>query len=152
MFLFHVVCFVLNNLASSTHFRNPQPPPQRVFTDVTLVCKDGKPPAAHNGILTSTSPFFMNILKRTSILIHLQSSHSPLHSKLSVAWKGFQEMASHCIHFAGQNLHCQSMTWPIMTNVQAHFPLHNVWKDHLRRRQTGVARKAPSMKWRISEV
>ena len=24
-------------------------------------------------------------------------------------------MASHCIHFAGQNSHCQSMTWPIMT-------------------------------------
>ena len=37
-----------------THFRNPQPPPRRVFTDVTLVCKDEKPPAAHNGILTST--------------------------------------------------------------------------------------------------
>ena len=24
-------------------------------------------------------------------------------------------MPSHCIHFAGQNSHCQSMTWPIMT-------------------------------------
>ena len=48
------------------HFRNPQPPPGRVFTDVTLVCKDGKRPAAHNGILTSTSPFFINILKRTA--------------------------------------------------------------------------------------
>ena len=24
----------------------------KVLTDVTLVCKDGKPPAAHNGILT----------------------------------------------------------------------------------------------------
>ena len=36
------------------HFRNPQPPPRRVFTDVTLVCKDEKPPAAHNGIVTST--------------------------------------------------------------------------------------------------
>jgi hypothetical protein len=86
--------------------------------------------------LTLASPFFMNILKRTSILIHLQSSHSPLHSKLSVAWEGFQEMALHCIHFAGQNLHCQSMTWPIMTNdqVEDHFPLQNVWKDHLRPR------------------
>ena len=24
-------------------------------------------------------------------------------------------MTSHCIHFAGQNSYCQSMTWPIMT-------------------------------------
>ena len=98
-----------------SHFRNPQRPPGRMFTDVTLVCKDGKPPAAHNGILTSTSPFFMNILKRTSILIHLQSSHSPSHCILSVALEGFLEMALHCIHFAGQNSYCQSMTWPIMT-------------------------------------
>ena len=97
------------------HFRNPQPPPGRVFTDVTLVCKDGKRPPAHNGILTSTSPLFMNILKRTSILIHLQNSHYPLHCKLSVAWEGFLEMTLHYIHFAGQNYHCQSMTWPIMT-------------------------------------
>ena len=34
------------------------------FTDVTLVCEDGKQVEAHKVILTASSPFFMDILKR----------------------------------------------------------------------------------------
>ena len=105
-----------------------------MFTDVTLVCKDEKPLAAHNGILTLTSPFFMNILKRTTILVHLQSSHSPLHCNLSVTWEGFQEMALHTLCWTKLALPVHDLAHLDNDQVEAHFPLHNVWKDHLRPR------------------
>ena len=34
------------------------------FTDVTLVCEDGQQVEAHKVVLISSSPFFLNILKR----------------------------------------------------------------------------------------
>ena len=34
------------------------------FTDVTLVCEDGKQVEAHKAILVASSPFFMDILKK----------------------------------------------------------------------------------------
>ena len=34
------------------------------FVDVTLACEDGQQMVAHQIILASQSPFFMNILKR----------------------------------------------------------------------------------------
>ena len=40
------------------------------FTDVTLACEDGQRVEAHKVILVASSPFFLNILKRTNILIH----------------------------------------------------------------------------------
>ena len=107
-----------------------------MFTDVTLVCKDGKPPAAHNGILTSTSPFFVNILKRTSILIHY--SELPFTFALQIIC---------CMgRFSGNGIALLTLCWTKLAlpvhdlahhdndQVEAHFPLHNVWKDHLRPR------------------
>ena len=35
------------------------------LTDVTLVCEDGKQIKAHKVVLASTSPFFLDLLKRT---------------------------------------------------------------------------------------
>ena len=34
------------------------------FTDVTLVCEDGKQIEAHKVVLASTSPFFLDLLKK----------------------------------------------------------------------------------------
>ena len=34
------------------------------LTDVTLACEDGKQMEAHKVVLASTSPFFMDLLKR----------------------------------------------------------------------------------------
>ena len=34
------------------------------FTDVTLVCEDGKQVEVHKVILASSSPFFQNILRK----------------------------------------------------------------------------------------
>ena len=34
------------------------------FTDVTLACEDGQQVEAHKVVLISSSPFFLNILKR----------------------------------------------------------------------------------------
>ena len=36
----------------------------REFTDVTLVCEDGQLVEAHKAILASSSPFFLNLLRR----------------------------------------------------------------------------------------
>ena len=38
----------------------------RDLTDVTLACEDGKQVEAHKVILAASSPFFMNLQKRTS--------------------------------------------------------------------------------------
>ena len=39
------------------------------FADVTLACEDGQQVEAHKVILVASSPFLLNILKRTNILI-----------------------------------------------------------------------------------
>ena len=36
----------------------------RVFTDVTLACEDGQQVEVHKVVLISSSPFFLNLLKR----------------------------------------------------------------------------------------
>ena len=36
----------------------------RDFTDVTLACEDGQQVEAHKVVLVSSSPFFLNLLKR----------------------------------------------------------------------------------------
>ena len=39
------------------------------FTDVTLACEDGQQVEAHKVVLIASSPFFLNLLKKTSIPI-----------------------------------------------------------------------------------
>ena len=51
----------------------------------------------------------------------VHSCHSCSHCECSVACEGFLKMASHCIHFAGENLHRQSMTWPILKMTRSRF-------------------------------
>ena len=45
------------------------------FTDVTLVCEDGKQVEAHKVILANSSPFFQNIHFSAPINLCLSSSH-----------------------------------------------------------------------------
>ena len=43
------------------------------LTDVTLVCEDGKQIKAHKVVLASTSPFFLDLLKRTKHPQHMST-------------------------------------------------------------------------------
>ena len=54
------------------------------FTDVTLACEDGQQIEAHKVVLTSSSPFFMELLKKNK---HARRSSSSLHERLEV--RGF---------------------------------------------------------------
>ena len=51
----------------------------REFADVTLACEDGKQVEAHKVILPSSSPFFLNLLRRNMHphpLIYMMGLHS----------------------------------------------------------------------------
>ena len=59
-------------------FRNLQVPPGRVFSDVTLVLKDGQPLAAHGVILLVTRAFSKDILNQNRHNKPLIYTSSPL--------------------------------------------------------------------------
>ena len=61
------------------------------LTDVTLVCEDGKQVEAHKVILASSSPVFMQILKKnkhSDIHARLEIRRSSCYYGLSLFWRG----------------------------------------------------------------
>ena len=58
------LCLQWNDFKESIIYSFGELKGDRDLTDVSLVCEDGQQIEAHKVVLASSSPFFMNLLKR----------------------------------------------------------------------------------------